>query len=156
MNEFTIKNRTYRTCRMDAFQQLHVARRLLPILAKIPDMIGCGLEAIVQNPESAVAGIVEHIGRINLDAIAETLARLEQGDVDYILNACLDSVQVKDSGVWAQVRKNGVLMYDCIGMREMLGIAVNVIKDNLGDFFGESAPISTGAEKPATKAKQSS
>ena len=144
MLEFTIENRAYRTLRMDAFQQLHVARRLLPILAKIPDMIGFGLENIIQEPEAAIAGVAANIGRINLDAIAGTFARLDQADVDYILNACLDSVQIKDSGGpgWAQVRRNGVLMYDHIGMLEMLKIAAYVIKDNLGGFFIENAPTS--------------
>ncbi len=152
MLEFSIKNHSYCTRRMSAFQQLHIARRLLPILAKIPDMIGFGLEDIIQKPKTAIAGVVANIGRINLDAIAETFARLEQGDVDYILNACLDSVQIKDpKGTrWARVREKGVLMYDHIGMREMLGIAVNVIKDNLGDFFDGSVPTSSGAAEKTT------
>ncbi len=146
MSEFTVRGKTCRACRMNAFQQLHVARRLLPILGKIPAMIGRGLEDIVADPKSVIEHVAEHLSEIKLDVITETLAGMNQDDIDYILNACLDSVQIKDSGGtgWAQVRRNGVLMYDHIGMLEMLNIAANVIKDNLGDFFVENAPTSPG------------
>lgn len=144
MIEFTVKDRVYRTCRMSAFQQLHVTRRILPLLAKIPDMIGKTLEEIVADPQMVITWVMENLGEIKLDVIAETIAGLNQEDVDYILNTCLDSTQIKDpQGTgWGRIRQNGVVMYNHIVMHEMLGIAANVIKDNLGDFFGGSAPAS--------------
>jgi hypothetical protein len=137
---------------MNAFQQLHVGRRILPILAKLPDMFGLTLEEIMAAPEEIVASLMSNLDKINLDVIASTFAELDQGDVDYIINACLDSAQIKDpKGTgWGRLRKNGVVMYDHLGMREMLGVAINVIKDNLGDFFGENAPTWSGAEDGET------
>lgn len=148
MIEFTINNYEYRTKRMDAFKQLHVSRRILPLLAKIPEMLGLTLEDILTAPDDAAKAVTTRLNNINLDVIADGLVGLKQDDVDYILNTCLEHARIKDGkgAGWAPVMRNGDLMYDHIGMREMIGIAFNVIKDNLGGFFGGSAPTSTAAD----------
>lgn len=144
MGQFTINERTYRTCRMNAFAQLHVARRILPVMAKLPEMVGMTLDELIGNAEKLKTVFAGNLNAIHLDVIAKTLADLKDEDVEFILNACCDATEIKEpqGAGWSPIRKNGVLMYAHVGVEEMMGIAINVIKENLGGFFSESAPIS--------------
>lgn len=142
--EFTINNRQYRTCKLDAFKQLHVARRILPLVAKLPEMLGLTLEDCLNKSGEIGTSLTGNLSSIKLDVIANTLAELKDEDVDYVFTTCQEAVEVRDEGGtgWGKIRVNGQLMYTFVGLPESIGMVVNVIKDNLGDFFSGSAPAS--------------
>jgi hypothetical protein len=141
MQEFTIGTRSYRTTRLNAFKQLHIARRLVPIIAKIPDMIGLTLDQCLAGKEEMASKLSDNLGAIRLDVIGETIAGLKDEDVNYVLSTCVEAVEIKEpQGLgWSRVSKDGHLMYDFVGAKEMLVFAAHVIKDNLSDFFSDSA-----------------
>ena len=148
MHEFTIGQRTYRTCRMNAFKQLHVARRILPVFAKLPEMVGMSLEEIMKDTKGVVKNLMENLDVIKLDVIAGTLSMLKDEDINYVLNACCESVEIKEAqGIgWARVMRDGALMYQHVGPQEMIAFLVHVIKDNLSGFFSGNALTSGQGE----------
>ena len=71
--QFTIKDKTFDSGRLNAFQQLHVVRRLAPVTERLVALAGSA-----GDPEAF------------LGPLARTVGELPDADVDYILNACLD------------------------------------------------------------------
>ena len=129
---------------MDTFKQFHVARRILPVFAKIPEMVGMSLDRLLADSEGVAKNIMGNLDSIRLDVIADTLATLKDEDVNYVLNACCEAVEIKEAqGIgWARVMRDGVLMYQHVGPQEMIGFMIHVIKDNLAGFFTGSGPTS--------------
>ena len=68
--QFTIKDKTFDSGRLNAFQQLHVVRRLAPVTERLVALAGS-------------AGAPEAF----LGPLARTVGELPDADVDYILNA---------------------------------------------------------------------
>ena len=90
--QFTIKDKTFDSGRLNAFQQLHVVRRLAPVTERLVALAGSA-----GDPEAF------------LGPLARTVGELPDADVDYILNACLDVTQIRqDTGGFARLRVNGV------------------------------------------------
>ena len=93
--QFTIKDKTFDSGRLNAFQQLHVVRRLAPVTERLVALAGSA-----GDPEAF------------LGPLARTVGELPDADVDYILNACLDVTQIRqDTGGFARLRVNGVVMF---------------------------------------------
>ena len=91
--QFTIKDKTFDSGRLNAFQQLHVVRRLAPVTERLVALAGSA-----GDPEAF------------LGPLARTVGELPDADVDYILNACLDVTQIRqDTGGFARLRVNGVM-----------------------------------------------
>lgn len=132
MGEFTVAGQNYKSAKMDAMKQFHVSRRLAPVLAGIAPLLK---DLKGADPLAALAPAAEAIGGIS------------DADAEYILNACLDLCQRQQPGNigWARVRSSGGLMFEDIGMAEMLQIAWAVLSENLGGFFsGLPGPTSGG------------
>ena len=118
--QFTIKDKTFDSGRLNAFQQLHVVRRLAPVTERLVALAGSA-----GDPEAF------------LGPLARTVGELPDADVDYILNACLDVTQIRqDTGGFARLRVNGVIMFP-LDLTMLLGIAAHVLKDNLSGFFAD-------------------
>ena len=118
--QFTIKDKTFDSGRLNAFQQLHVVRRLAPVTERLVALAGSA-----GDPEAF------------LGPLARTVGELPDADVDYILNACLDVTQIRqDTGGFARLRVNGVVMFP-LDLTMLLGIAAHVLKDNLSGFFAD-------------------
>ena len=110
--EFAIKDVRYRACVMDAFTQLHVVRRLAPVLGTMAPLVGKDAERDQD---------------VLLKGLADCVAGLKDEDVEYILNACLDAAERRNQGGgWAPV----------------LLIAFHVIRHNLSGFFADLPSLS--------------
>lgn len=75
----TVDEFTYRFRKMNAFDQLHVARRLAPILAGLGGLSKLSLDSA-------------------FGPIAQALAALKDDDVNYIIQKCLGAVDRKLPG----------------------------------------------------------
>lgn len=120
--EFEIKGQQYRSGKLDAFKQFHVARRLAPLLGGIAQGGGGDFSAFLQ-------------------PMAEAIAHMPDADCDYILNTCLAVVQRQQGNAWASIMKGKEFMFDDIDMGSMIQITVQVIQENLGGFFSDPAAI---------------
>jgi hypothetical protein len=109
---------TYSIEKLNAFEQLHIARRLAPMLASL-------------------AGAEDEGGA--LPAIADTLSKMSDDDVNYIVNNCLKACKRKQEGKgYAKVMVSGALMFADIDLTAMLALVQAVVEENLGSFFPTS------------------
>lgn len=112
---------TYRIGRMDVRKQFHVARRIGPAMlgflggsmikgAKLADMIG---------------------------PVINALSKMSDEDSDYVLDQCMAVVsRAENGGEWARiVAPGGGMMFQDIGLPQMLKLAQEVLSENLRGFF---------------------
>lgn len=127
MNEFVIEGETYRAGKIPAMTQFHIARRLAPVLSRLPGLPGA------EGGVSATA----------LPALAEAIAGLSDDDCEYVIGNCMGVVQRQSKGVWTPAWNATAkrAMYDDITMPVMLQIAMRVLMDALGGFL--PAPLSS-------------
>jgi hypothetical protein len=121
--ECEIKDQTYRSGKLNARQQFHVARRLAPVLG--------GLATASQGKTDDFATF--------LQPIADAIAGMSDADCDYVLDTCLAVVQRQQGSSWANILVNKSQMFDDIDMGVMLQLAAKVITENLGGFFQGNA-----------------
>lgn len=126
MSEFEVAGVAYRSGRLNAREQFHVARRLAPIFSTLT--------------EAAATG-----GEPDFAPIAQAVASMPDGDADFVLTKTLAVVERKQGTVWVRLQSsNGALMFEDLGMMEMLQIAWAVLQENLSGFFPAAPPTSPG------------
>jgi hypothetical protein len=134
----------YKIGHLDTFAQFHIARRLAPLLANLGAALkeaGPALEDKSKQEESKDQAS-EDAGlealSVAVGPIAETLSRMPEADVDYILHKCLAVCQREISPnrfAPVQLRNGTRLMFEDIDMSVLLGLTINTIQDNLSSFF---------------------
>jgi len=137
MAEFEINGVHYRSGKMNAFQQFHVARKLGPILARM----GTVLSTTDMGQEW-----LNH-----LEPLIEAIAQMPEEDCNYVLYRCLAVVARQQgpelwSPVWSEQAKR--LMFEDIDLAAMIQITINVLGDNLSGFF--NAPQSNSTPSTST------
>lgn len=127
--DFDINGNAYRSEKLDAKRQFHLARRLAPILSKIP-------------------GVQENK---LFEVIADEIAMMSDENCDYVIDNCLSVVKRQQGDAWVPVfnaRANRMQFHD-IDMGAMLQIARYVLEENLQSFFLAQAGKSVSSQ-PAT------
>lgn len=160
--EFEVGGHAYRAARLDAFQQIHVARRLAPVLGSV----AAGLAPIVReligalgqagdNRSGVVIGLLASRAEqilACLPTLGDALGRINDEDAEYILKTCLGVVQRKVEGGWNRVtaQNNGSIMpdFDDINGVVALLIARKVVEANLGNFM-PALPSKSSSGAPA-------
>ncbi len=119
--ELVIGNNQYSsTGKLDAFSQLHVARKLGPA---IPIVEGLVAKANASKDKGLLTVLM--------------LSHISDEDTEYVIHKCLKVVVRKqEGGMLSKIQSiDGQLMFDDIGMSELLELTVAIIEENLGDFF---------------------
>lgn len=110
---------------MDAFTQLKIARRLGPSLPILQGIISDENK----NKDKRIITIL-------------MFSHISEEDMMFVIGECLSTIGRRQSnGSIANVRKNGSIMFDDMGMDEMLKISIEVIEETLGDFFRTSLAV---------------
>lgn len=148
MIDFETGGYTYRIGRMDAKQQLHVARRLAssPLQFILGEQSADSVPAVVRERAESSGMTSEEVSQIMPKLLPSlslrALGELSEADCDYVVNVCL-SVCMRQQGSngkqqWANVtnRNTGHLMFQDINLSSMLELTVQVLRENLSDFFG--------------------
>lgn len=133
--ELELDGHTYRVGKLDARAQFHIVRRLAPVLGELAP---------------ALQG-----GKGGLDAlppIATAVAKLSDADADYCIFGLLKVVSRRQpNGLgWGPVSTENLLMYDDIGMTQMLKLAWEALTFNMSGFF---AALPSDLKEAAQKAK---
>lgn len=160
MNEVEVGGHKYRVGKLDARQQIHIWRRLAPVVTAMGGIAGmrglipaagAGGEtegvAGASDGEDAPGMSAETVMRLAamVEPVLDVIARLPDHEVDYLidhgLRVCMRQVD-GDRG-WAPVAPNGAVMFDDIGPLHMLELAARAIigeagAGGLGDFFSTS------------------
>ena len=123
----------YRVGRLSAKQQLHVFRRLGPILAAVGKPVGDMVKGYgsLKAAEDSGAGNLSEL----LAPVMNELSRMPDADVDYIIDTCLAVCSRLEGERYAPMMRQGVLVFQDIDMVIMVRLAIEVIKDNIGNFF---------------------
>lgn len=131
MTEFIIGGNTYRAGKLSAFSQFHVSRRIAPV---IPTLIP--LYAEIATSEGGFENNLDRLATL-LQPFADGLANLKDEDAEYIMNECLGVVTREHNGkfVAAWSKSGKVPMFEDIDLGVMMQIAIEVIKDSLGNFI---------------------
>lgn len=131
--EFEVSSKTYRAEKMNAFKQLHVARKLAPVLSGLAPLF----MSVSSAPDDAnMAEVIAGHGESVLGPLAAAVSSMPDADAESIVMTCLDVVVRQDSGTWARVTApGGGLMFQDIDLSEMLQITAKVIQDSLSGFF---------------------
>lgn len=128
MKEVIVGQHAYMIDRLDAMQQFHVARRLVPVLAAF-SKVGNNFREVQEG--SSTSGI----SMSALLPIAEALQSMTDVDAEYIIKSCLSVVKRSDSGSWQYVCIQGKFVYHDFSMPDMVKLTSEVIMENMGDFF---------------------
>lgn len=112
------------TGKLNAFDQLNVARKLSPALPIVDGLVR-----------------VENAGKDMGILVVYILSQLSDKDSAYVVEKCLSVVARKQlDGSLSKVMKDSVLLFDDISMKDILDIAAMVIEGNLGDFLRTALP----------------
>lgn len=119
--EFSIGEHVYRAGRLDAMSQVHIVRRLAPILTTLKSVAESGMD------------------EEGLQKAADALGEISDEKLDYITAKCLAKVQRKrpgDTG-WTAVWNSSARrpQFEDIGGFEILFITSKVVMAEIGPFF---------------------
>lgn len=127
--EFTFKKGTYKAGVLPAMRQLHVGRRLAPVLEQLL-LIDRSAYKSAMAGDSPVEGNWQQI----IGPLVHAVSCLPDEDVEYIINTCLEVVEMKQpGGSWAPIHKNGVIMFP-LDLPGMLLMTYHVIMENMAGF----------------------
>lgn len=145
METLIIAGQGYHIGRLNALDQLHVSRKIAPIIPSLmpifTEFAKGDLNKTIETLEAMKAGedIGLECGELeSLDGLADALAplmevfaQMPEGDVDYIVHKCL--AVVKRNG--AAVCRGTSIMFDDIELTQIMPLVIAVVRINLGNFI---------------------
>jgi hypothetical protein len=145
MQEFRVGDHLYRSRKLNARQQFHVARRLAPLVGQLmslgPALSQLPTPASDTAPDETAVAATSQAFEGAIEALAMALARIPDNDCDYVLDHCM-AVTQRAAGngggpAWADIWNERAhrLMFEDIDMPTMMQIAAEVLRDNLSAFF---------------------
>ena len=138
--EFELTGHQYRVKSMDARAQFHILRKMTPALGGLKSLAGKGInDALKEKSAESEEEKAEREAKV-FDALAgfgAELAKLSEDDADFVLFGLLGAVSRKEEkGLgWAQVCTGKRMMYEDIGLADMLHLAGRSAMHNFKDFF---------------------
>ncbi|WP_423196792.1 Bacteriophage protein [Cupriavidus sp. H19C3] len=145
--EIELGRNRYSIGRLSAMQQLHVSRRIAPIVpALIPVFLS--LRGKVDRGDD-LEGLATA-----LQPLADGLAGLKDEDAEYVVGTCLSAVQRWQETGWARVWaiEQKRLMFDDMDMGVILPLVVQVVVANLGPFIQGLLTSQASSPDPAAQA----
>lgn len=146
MTEITLNGHAYRLGTLDAFKQLHLSRKLAPLIpelvpafVKIQALIGPapvdGAEAPADAPKLDLDKVADIA--VLLGPFADALAGLSDADTEYITALCMSVVHRQSANTWAAVwnKDAKTFMFQDIGLDTLMVLLLRVIQANLGNFI---------------------
>lgn len=137
MEIIPIGGHDYTIGRLNALDQLHVSRKIAPIVPNImpilTEVAKGDLEKVIESieaDENAELGGLEPLAKA-LEPFMEAIAKIPEEDVNYVIYKCLSVV--KRNG--AVVCRGESIMFDDLDMNHLLPLTVAVIRTNLGNFI---------------------
>lgn len=128
--KLTVNNKVYKIGKLDALQQFHISRRLLPVLATL----GVTLDMLKDAAGTEMTSMAQFLPA--MEPISKVLAAMSDEDSEYVLFTCLSAVTREEGeGRFAAVSTGARLQFQDIDMVAMIRLAVEVVKENLLGFF---------------------
>ena len=137
MEIIPIGGHDYTIGRLNALDQLHVSRKIAPIVPNImpilTEVAKGDLERVIESIEDGENNELEGLEPLAeaLEPFMEAIAKMPEDDVNYVVHKCLSVV--KRGG--AAVCRNNTIMFDDLDMNHLLPLTIAVIRMNLGIFI---------------------
>lgn len=140
--QITISGKNYTIGRLNALDQLHVSRKIAPIIPSLIPIISevakGGLSKVIESMESGDDVELDNIDLSELDGLSTALAPLmdviagmSEADTNLVIHKTL-SVVHRDGAVLCRGES---IMFDDLDMMQILPLVVAVIRKNLGNFI---------------------
>lgn len=134
MPKFSVNGMEFSSSRMPVRRQFHVARKL-----------GAIFPAIVQ-----ALAYREKDPLLAATCIAGSLCRIPDVEADFILDACLSIVQLRQGDQWVSiVTPSGEMMFDSINLMTLNTIVWNVLVDHFASFMDALVPKAQAGAAPS-------
>ena len=137
MEIIPIGGHDYAIGRLNALDQLHVSRKIAPIVPNImpilTEVAKGDLEKVIasiETDENAELAGLEPLAKA-LEPFMEAIAKMPEDDVNYVIYKCLSVVKRNGSVVC----RGESIMFDDLDMNHLLPLTVAVIRTNLGNFI---------------------
>lgn len=137
MEIIPIGGHDYTIGRLNALDQLHVSRKIAPIVPNImpilTEVAKGDLEKVIasiETDENAELAGLEPLAKA-LEPFMEAIAKIPEEDVNYVIYKCLSVVKRNGSVVC----RGESIMFDDLDMNHLLPLTVAVIRTNLGNFI---------------------
>lgn len=128
-SEVTVGGNVYRVGALNALQQLHVSRRIAPVMATM----GISLAQLRGGASLDLDAMMTSLG-----PMAEVVSNMSDEHVEYIIATCMGAVLRKQGAdSWAPTVQGALPMFADIDMPTMLRLTVQVIMNNLAGFLKE-------------------
>jgi len=138
MRKVTLNDQVYMIGMLDVFQQLHLARKIAPVM----NSMGMSISELAKGGAQAFLDPTAQMG-IYAGAM-DVVSRMSEEDVNYVAQICLSVVLRVQVGVPqpTPVANGRTMMFEDIRLPGMVQLCINVLQENLSDFF----PLLNGAE----------
>jgi len=127
----------YTIGRLNAVDQFHVSRKIAPIVPKLMPIIAevakGDLAKVIDSLSEEENGDLKELQPLAdaLSPFMDAIAQMPEEDVNFIIFKCL-SVAKRGGAV---VCRNNSIMFDNLGMTELLPLVIATIRLNLGNFI---------------------
>ena len=130
MIEFEINGQNYRANKLDAFKQLHLSRKIAPV---VPTLIPIFMKLA---KEGGLSEDISSLGEV-LEPFCEGIAAMSDDQAEYVIGTALSVVQRQNGSMWTAVWNSSsrVCMFDDMDLGAILRVVFKVIADNLGPFI---------------------
>lgn len=150
MSDFEVDSKRYRTNkRLDAMSQLHLARKLAPLIVSLTPSQEMRQKLAADAQRNGEDRPIVDIAELAMPVI-EGLADMKTEDVEFISTTCLGVVQRHQGAAWADIWNAPAkrMMFDDIDGMALLQITFNVLQENLANFM--RAPLSALSQPSQT------
>jgi len=130
METIEIDGNTFQIGKLDAFSQLHVFRRVMPLLKPMAAAWKSG-----DSPD--MLDIVM--------AVADDFAALPDEQLDYVVKKCMSVVKMQQGERFAPLMRADKLMFDNLDMAVLMRLSVAVIMENFQGFFANLPGVASSA-----------
>lgn len=135
--EFELKPHRFRVKKLSAFSQLHLSRKIAPLLPPLAPLI---MEMSKKEKKDPLSADILSFAKL-AGPFAEALADMKDADAEHVFTLTLSSVEVQTDesrNVWMPLWNAGAKMAsveDLNDAAKLLPIVTRVIMHNLGNFM---------------------
>ncbi len=140
----------YQIGKLNALDQLHVSRRIAPVIPTIAPLLVNIVEAgltDIQDSESFDIDVLKTLAP-SFQPFAEALSEMSDENTEYVIAKCMSVVRRKTDDGFAAVWRNKAPAFDDMEMSEILPLVIAVLRSSLGNFIAGLRTSQTEAMNP--------
>ncbi|MDH0030316.1 MULTISPECIES: phage tail assembly chaperone [unclassified Acinetobacter] len=140
----------YQIGKLSALDQLHVSRRIAPVIPTIAPLLVSIVDAGLTDLDEMEAIDIDVLKTLapSFQPFAEALAEMTDEHTEYVLSKCMSVVRRKTDNGFAAVWRGKSPAFDDMEMSEIIPLVIAVLRSSLGNFMAGLATSQTKATEP--------